>query len=104
MDYAECIGCGACVAACPNGAAMLFMSAKIAHLTLLPQGQAEADRRVKAMVEAMEKEAFGACTNYTACEVACPKEISISAIALMNRDYRKAFWFGRRVGGGKHVA
>jgi len=104
MDYAECIGCGACVAACPNGAAMLFMSAKIAHLGVLPQGRVEADARVTAMVEAMEREAFGACTNYTSCELACPKEISISAIARMNKDYRKAFWFGRPVGGGKHVA
>ena len=91
MDFAECIGCGACVASCPNGAAMLFTGAKIAHLGLLPQGQPERERRALAMVEAMEREAFGACTNFRACEAVCPKEISISAIARMNKDYRKAF-------------
>jgi succinate dehydrogenase iron-sulfur subunit len=101
MDYAECIGCGACVAACPNGAAMLFMSAKVAQLALLPQGQPERERRVRAMVETMEEEAFGACTNFTSCEAMCPKEISISAIARMNKEYRKAFLPGRPVGGGK---
>ncbi len=101
MDYAECIGCGACVAACPNGSAMLFMSAKIAHLALLPQGQPERERRVRAMVAAMEREAFGACSNYRSCEAICPKEISVSAIARMNRDFRRAFWPGRPEGGGK---
>ena len=101
MDYAECIGCGACVAACPNGAAMLFMSAKIAHLAMLPQGQIERERRVQSMVETMEKEAFGACSNYTSCEAACPKEISISAIARMNADFRRSFLPGKAVGGGK---
>jgi succinate dehydrogenase / fumarate reductase iron-sulfur subunit len=101
MDFAECIGCGACVASCPNGAAMLFVGAKIAHLGLLPQGQPERERRALAMVEAMEEEAFGACSNYRACEAVCPKEISISAIAKMNKDWRKALLVGGRVGGGK---
>lgn len=101
MDYAECIGCGACVAACPNGAAMLFVAAKIAQLGLLPQGQPERDRRAQGMIQAMENEPFGACTNFTACEAVCPKEISISAIARMNADYRRAFLPGRPVGGGK---
>lgn len=89
MDSAECIGCGACVAACPNGAANLFTGAKIAHLNRLPQGQAERFRRVEAMVETMD-ERFGSCTNHGECEAACPKEISIDVIALMNKDYRKA--------------
>ena len=89
MDAAECIGCGACVAACPNGAANLFTSAKISHLNLLPQGQAERWSRVEAMVETMD-EHFGSCTNHGECEAACPKNISIDFIAMMNRDYRKA--------------
>ena len=89
MDSAECIGCGACVAACPNGAANLFTGAKIAHLNRLPQGQAERFKRTEAMVETMD-EYFGSCTNHGECEAACPKEISIDVIALMNKDYRKA--------------
>ncbi len=89
MDAAQCIGCGACVAACPNGAANLFTAAKISHLNLLPQGQAERYARVEAMVETMD-EYFGSCTNHGECEAACPKSISIDVIALMNKDYRKA--------------
>src|SRR5688500_14643685 len=88
FDAAACIGCGACVAACPNGAAQLFTSAKVAHLNLLPQGQAERFQRVEAMVDRME-DYFGSCTNRAECQEACPKEISIDYIALMNRDYVK---------------
>ncbi len=89
MDAAECIGCGACVAACPNGAASLFTGAKLSHLNLLPQGQAERWSRVEAMVETMD-DYFGSCTNHGECEAACPKRISIDFIALMNRDYLRA--------------
>ena len=89
MDSAACIGCGACVAACPNGAANLFTSAKIAHLNSLPQGQAERYKRAESMIEKMD-EFFGSCTNHGECESACPKEISIDVIALANADYRKA--------------
>jgi succinate dehydrogenase / fumarate reductase iron-sulfur subunit len=95
MDAAECIGCGACVAACPNGAANLFTAAKIAHLNLLPQGQAERFSRVEAMVDTME-EYFGSCTNHGECQEACPKGISIDFIALMNKDYVKAKLKNRR--------
>jgi succinate dehydrogenase / fumarate reductase iron-sulfur subunit len=95
MDAAACIGCGACVAACPNGAAQLFTSAKISHLNLLPQGQAERWERTEHMVDTME-EFFGSCTNHRECEAACPKGISIDFIALMNRDYRKAKLRNRR--------
>ena len=89
MDAAACIGCGACVAACPNSAAQLFTSAKASHLNLLPQGQAERYQRVVAMVDTME-DFFGSCTNHGECQEACPKEISIDFIAYMNRDYVKA--------------
>ena len=89
MDAAACIGCGACVAACPNGAASLFTSAKIAHLNLLPQGQAERYKRAEAMVDKMD-EHFGSCTNHGECQAACPKEISIDNIATMNVDYLKS--------------
>ena len=89
MDAAACIGCGACVAACPNSAAQLFTSAKVNHLSLLPQGQPERYARVAAMVDTME-EFFGSCTNHGECQEACPKEISIDFIAYMNRDYVKA--------------
>ncbi|MGQ0433052.1 MAG: succinate dehydrogenase/fumarate reductase iron-sulfur subunit [Microthrixaceae bacterium] len=89
MDAAACIGCGACVAACPNSAAQLFTSAKLSHLNLLPQGQAERYQRTLAMVDTME-EFFGSCTNHGECQEACPKEISIDFIAYMNRDYVKA--------------
>lgn len=86
MDSAECIGCGACVAACPNGAASLFTGAKLAHLNLLPQGQPERLKRTETMVEAMDQY-FGSCTNHGECSAACPKEISLDVIALMNKDY-----------------
>jgi succinate dehydrogenase / fumarate reductase iron-sulfur subunit len=95
MDAAACIGCGACVAACPNGAANLFTGAKLAHLNLLPQGQAERYQRAEAMVETMD-EHFGSCTNHGECEAACPKEISIDVIALMNADYLKAKFKNRK--------
>ncbi len=90
MDGASCIGCGACVAACPNAAAMLFTSAKIGQFAFLPQGQPERKQRVIAMVEQMDAEGFGACTNHYECEAACPKGISVEFIALMNRDFLKA--------------
>ena len=90
MDAAQCIGCGACVAACPNASAMLFTAAKVAHLGLLPQGQPERDRRALGMVTQMDLEGFGGCTNYGECTEACPKSISLETIARMNRDYRVA--------------
>jgi succinate dehydrogenase / fumarate reductase iron-sulfur subunit len=90
FDAAACIGCGACVAACPNASASLFTSAKIGHLALLPQGQPQRDRRVIKMVAQMDTEGFGSCTNHKECEAACPKEISIGFIARMNRDFMKA--------------
>ena len=90
MDAAQCIGCGACVAACPNASASLFTAAKIAHLGLLPQGQPERNRRALHMVMRMGEEGFGGCTNMQECEAVCPKRISIENIARMNRDYLKA--------------
>jgi succinate dehydrogenase / fumarate reductase iron-sulfur subunit len=90
MDAAACIGCGACVAACPNASAMLFVAAKVTHLGSLPQGQPERYDRVWSMVQAMDDEGFGACTNHGECMAACPKEISIDCIAQLNRDLLKA--------------
>jgi len=87
MDAAACIGCGACVAACKNASAMLFVSAKVSQFANLPQGQAERKERVMKMVAQMDKEGFGNCTNYYECEAACPKEVSVKFIAQMNRDY-----------------
>jgi succinate dehydrogenase / fumarate reductase iron-sulfur subunit len=87
MDAAECIGCGACVAACPNASAMLFLSAKIGHLGSLPQGQPERKARVRAMVARHDREGFGTCSNINECEAACPKEISVEFIAQLNRDF-----------------
>ncbi|RLB44217.1 MAG: succinate dehydrogenase/fumarate reductase iron-sulfur subunit [Deltaproteobacteria bacterium] len=90
MDAAACIGCGACVAACPNASAMLFVGAKISHLALLPQGRPEAARRAINMLRKMDELGFGNCTNHTECEAVCPKEISISNIARFNREFIKA--------------
>jgi succinate dehydrogenase / fumarate reductase, iron-sulfur subunit len=90
MDNAACIGCGACVAACPNASAMLFTAAKVAHLSLLPQGHPERDARVLAMVETMDREGFGNCTNHFECGAACPKGISVESIARMNRQYMRS--------------
>jgi succinate dehydrogenase / fumarate reductase iron-sulfur subunit len=96
MDAAACIGCGACVAACPNSAAQLFTSAKLQHLNLLPQGQAERWERTRDMVDTME-EYFGSCTMHGECQEACPKEISVDFIAYMNRDYVKAQFKNRKL-------
>jgi succinate dehydrogenase / fumarate reductase iron-sulfur subunit len=95
MDAAACIGCGACVAACPNAAAALFTGAKISHLSLLPQGQPERFDRVLDMVTQVKAEAFGSCTNIGECEAVCPKTIKLEVIARMNRDYIKASWTDR---------
>ncbi|MCP4268105.1 MAG: succinate dehydrogenase/fumarate reductase iron-sulfur subunit [Candidatus Brocadiaceae bacterium] len=95
MDAAACIGCGACVAACPNASAMLFTGAKISQLALLPQGQPEAKKRAIEMVSKMDKLGFGNCTNETECEAVCPKEISIVNIARMNREYLKSSLFSK---------
>jgi succinate dehydrogenase / fumarate reductase iron-sulfur subunit len=101
MDAASCIGCGACVAACPNAAAMLFVGAKISHLRHLPQGRQEQDRRALSMVKQMDAEGFGNCSNYYECEAVCPKEIPVKVIAEMNRDYLKAsFLHEERAAGG----
>ena len=94
FQAAACIGCGACVAQCPNGAAQLFTAAKVSHLNMLPQGQPERTQRTLHMVAALEEEAFGSCTNYGECEAVCPKEISIDFIARMNRDFLKAQFSG----------
>ena len=92
FDYAACIGCGACVAACPNSSASLFTAAKISHLNKFPQGQPERRARVAAMVHQMEKEGFGDCSNFAECEAVCPKGISIASIAEMRRDYMKSIF------------
>jgi succinate dehydrogenase / fumarate reductase iron-sulfur subunit len=90
MDAAACIGCGACVAACKNSSAMLFVSAKVSQLALLPQGHAERVERVERMIAQMDKEGFGACSNTYACEAECPKQISVVHIARLNREYIRA--------------
>jgi succinate dehydrogenase / fumarate reductase iron-sulfur subunit len=90
MDAAICIGCGACVAACPNGSAMLFTGAKVTHLNLLPQGEPEAQHRARSMARQMDEEGFGGCTNHGECEYACPQEISIKVIGELYRSWRKA--------------
>lgn len=94
MEAATCIGCGACVAACKNSSAMLFVSAKVTHLAMLPQGRVEARKRVLSMVHAMDKEGFGACTNTLECEAVCPKEISAENIAFLNRQFIAASFGG----------
>ncbi|GBD99634.1 fumarate reductase iron-sulfur subunit [bacterium BMS3Abin07] len=93
MDAAECIGCGACVAACPNGSAMLFLAARVSHLAMLPQGRVEAKRRVRSMISAMSKEGFGNCSNHYECHAVCPKGIKLSFIAKLNREFIKAFGY-----------
>ena len=102
MDAAACIGCGACVAACPNASAMLFVAAKVSHLAHLPQGQPERDARALRMVNTMDGEDFGGCTNIGECEAVCPKAITLEHIAVMNRDYvvATARWKPERAGGG----
>ncbi|MEK6321982.1 MAG: succinate dehydrogenase/fumarate reductase iron-sulfur subunit [Acidobacteriota bacterium] len=95
MDAAACIGCGACVAACKNASAMLFVAAKVSHLNILPQGKPEKDRRVLNLVRAMDAEGFGNCTVMGSCEAVCPKEISLDFISRMNRDYLGALWRNR---------
>jgi len=94
MDAASCIGCGACVAACKNASAVLFVGAKISHMTLVPQGHPERERRVVAMVAQMEKEGFGACSNERECEAVCPKEISVGNIQRLSREYVRAMLKG----------
>ena len=95
FEHAECIGCGACVAACPNGAAMLFTSAKINHLNVLPQGAPERETRMLDMVAQMDEEGFGGCSNTSECEAACPAGISVSHIARLNREYARAAFVAR---------
>jgi succinate dehydrogenase / fumarate reductase iron-sulfur subunit len=101
MDAAACIGCGACVASCPNASAMLFVAAKVSHLGLLPQGQPERAQRVRKMIAQMDVEGFGACTSHGECEAVCPKEISLDFIARMNRDYIRATIQGERASKSK---
>ena len=96
FDAAACIGCGACVAACPNAAAMLFTAAKVTHLNVLPQGQPQRNQRTLDMVAAMEEELFGSCTNHGECEAVCPKKIPIEFIGRMNRDLLRANWHTHR--------
>jgi succinate dehydrogenase / fumarate reductase iron-sulfur subunit len=98
FDAAACIGCGACVAACPNASAMLFTAAKVSHLHLLPQGQPERYDRARNIVATMDKQKFGSCTNIGECEAACPKEIRLNFIALMNRDLIRASFTDWKVG------
>jgi succinate dehydrogenase / fumarate reductase iron-sulfur subunit len=95
MDSAACIGCGACVVACPNGAAMLFTGAKVSQLALLPQGHPERERRVLSMLEAMDKEGFGNCSNEYECEAVCPKEVKVANIARLNREFLLANFLGK---------
>ncbi|MPY89865.1 MAG: succinate dehydrogenase/fumarate reductase iron-sulfur subunit [Luteitalea sp.] len=95
MDAAQCIGCGACVAACKNASAALFVAAKITHLNLLPHGEPEQHKRVVAMVDQADTAGFGSCSNEGECEAVCPKEIKLSTIARMNRQYARACWFDR---------
>ena len=95
VTHNKCIGCGACVAACPNASAMLFVSAKVSQFANLPQGQLERDRRALNMVGQMDSEGFGSCSNHLECEAACPKEISVENIAQMNRDYLRACFSSR---------
>jgi succinate dehydrogenase / fumarate reductase, iron-sulfur subunit len=97
MDAAACIGCGACVAACPNASAMLFVAAKASHLNVLPQGEPERYRRVVSIIETPDEEGFGGFSNHGECEAACPKEISLAFISQLNRDYRNATLFARHL-------
>lgn len=96
MDAAACIGCGACVASCPNASAMLFASAKISQLALLPQGKVEASKRASSMVQTMDEQGFGNCSNHAECEASCPKEINLSNIARMNREFFKSKVFSKK--------
>ena len=102
FEAASCIGCGACIAACPNASAMLFVAAKVTQLSLLPQGQPERSHRVLAMVEAMDREGFGNCSNHYECAEACPKSLPISLIANLNKEFMKAALFGHEYGKPTH--